>query len=328
MGPTILAVVGCLYVAGCTDLRVVNRDFNTTLPWYDERPRWHSNDHSAETVLENGFLYLRSSIPHQATQCAELHPEAAICDDLDADGLVDAWEDMASHRLIPVIRFHVDEPLFTDKTGRVHAFSRVTPVSDNIDRIRVFIALTYSYDYGRCSLRRHRGDLERVVLELLTVQTEPTSVVRVNTAYTAAHEHTSFDQSALYPSELRSSLEYGEDPVIRQPRWIIYASAGKHASYASRIHCTGNSTLPCARENCPSASSYYELLFPVVHVGEPQESAFSWSRQGGEEWWASFDAIWDGGSFCGGDTTISDRTSCTPSSIRRKLTHDPFNEIP
>ena len=273
----LIAALVC--ISACTDLRVINRAENETVPWYEISPRWESNSYSATTKLVNGALSIVSSIPHKVEDCLSQSLGEAVCQDLDEDGLVDEWETIVSHRLNPVIRYHKEEPLFTDARGRVQGFSRVVPVAGDRDRVHVFLVHTYSYDYGRCSLERHRGDLERVAFEVTITKPTNESVARVEAAYTAAHEYTSFDVSAIYRGDQLSGLEYAIDPVTNQPRWVIYASTGKHASYASRGRCVGRSTLPCARESCASAEHAYELLFPMIHVGEPNQTGLVWWQE-------------------------------------------------
>ncbi len=317
-----LLVIATVFFVGCTDLRVVNRSHNPNLPWYEDAPRWESTGYSATAHFNDDRLSISSSIPHTVSDCVNLSLGKTVCEDLDEDGLVDEWETIVSHRLNPVIRYHPDDPLFTDKHGRVQAFSRVTPAPGQPDRIHVFILHTYSFDYGRCSLERHHGDLERVVIELSVLETKPASITRVEAVYLAAHEHTSFDVSATYHGDDLAALEYSTDPITKQPRWVIYASAGKHASYISRAKCTGRSTLFCARESCASAADAYELLIPVVHVGEPSATDFVWWSTGSPNWWSSFDSIWGGGEFCGGVT--ENGYGCIVS-IRKKLTMNPFS---
>ena len=165
--------------------------------------------------------------------------------------------------------------------------------------------------------------MERVVFELAVVEGNPTSVTRVEAVYTAAHEYTSFDVSSIYQGDDLAALEYSVDPVTTQPRWIVYASAGKHATYASRARCEGRSTLYCARESCSSADGSYELLLPIVHVGEPGNTGFIWWSDESTDWWSSYDAVWGGNEFCGGNPDSGDRNACT-RSIREKLTRNPF----
>ena len=152
-GSSLPLAVAIVAATGCTDLRVVNRVENTTLPWYEESPRWESTSYSATAQLDEGLFSITSSIPHLPSACVAASLGESVCEDRDEDGLVDEWENIVSHRLNPVIRYHRDEPLFTDQYGRVHAFSRVTPVDNDELRIRVIIVLAYSYDYGRCSIR-------------------------------------------------------------------------------------------------------------------------------------------------------------------------------
>ena len=173
---------------------------------------------------------------------------------------------------------------------------------------------------------RHRGDVERVVFELIVEDNSSGSRVRIDAVYTAAHEDTPFDVSATYREASLESLEYSTDPITLQPRWIIYASAGKHASYATHARCVGGSTFVCARESCATRDESLELLFPIVNVGEPTQTSYQWWNDVDPlPWWASFDAIWGGDDFCGGDQIRNDKTGCT-QSIRNKLVSDPLSQ--
>jgi hypothetical protein len=107
-----------------------------------------------------------------------------------------------------------------------------------------------------------------------------------------------------------------EDHLTREPRWVIYASAGKHASYASEAACRGHSALVCKGEDCPSRSrTDRELLFPVFNVGE---------GSGGPLATEAASLAWSGGSYCGFRLSgIRERLPCAPP-VAEKLRRDPF----
>ena len=83
---------------------------------------------------------------------------------------------------------HSDEPLFRDLHGKVVGSGRVMPTADG--RIRILLAIVFSNDYGRCSATRHRGDPERVAIDLEIVDPNTTRVVGT---FTASHEGTGLD---------------------------------------------------------------------------------------------------------------------------------------
>ncbi len=212
-----------------------------------------------------------------------------------------------------MVRFAHEEPLFCDISAVISGAGRVTPGPEP-GRVRVFFMMAYTSDYGRCTVARHRGDLERVVLDF-AVEGEVARLVR---AYTAAHEYTAFDGGRSFGGDSLAELEYRPSPVSGEPRWVIYASGGKHASYASRAACSSHSQLLCSREDCrPPPGGYREVLFPSENAGEPlapmvwDESSrlFPWSTE----------------PYCPPlRFSREDNTPCGPGKPVDKLLRDPF----
>jgi hypothetical protein len=231
------------------------------------------------------------------------------CDDFDGDGLADAWEAIVLDAFRPAIRMAVDEPFLTDPNATILEVARIFPVSFEPLVVRALIAIPWHRDYGSTcgGIGAHNGDPERVALELEAL---PDGAVTIARAYTAGHEFTSADSSHLYASEELRELEYDTDP-----RWIVYASLNKHASYANSARCADASAVPCVRETCGAAA---ELLPDVINAGEPEApliddlSTFGFPG----------DLIWSDQDFCGGLTRIL----CS-APLSTKLLRDPF-EVP
>jgi hypothetical protein len=312
----LLASVGL----ACTELDALTGS-RPDLPWSTGAPGGRlpleSGDlYQADTSLAGGALELTTSLPRAAADCAaEL--SAALCADRDRDGLTDEWEDLALDRFRPFVRIDAGDPLHIDADGRVGSVGRVAPVAGGAGgpRIRLFLVLGYSRDYGRCTFDDHLGDSERVVLELEPVPGDA-GAVRLAAAFTAAHEGTSQDSSSLFRGEELSALEYARDPLTGELRWAVYSSRSKHATYAGPDLCEAqDSWLFCGDEDCASGRSIdppNELLLPVVNAGEED------ARLVGE---LMDEPVWEDVPFCGG--LGHGRGSCA-SPLREKLLIDPF----
>ena len=226
------------------------------------------------------------------------------CEDLDADGLVDAWEDLALELLRPTLRFDEAEPYVLDEEAALFAVGRVTPLDDHV---RVYLMLGYSQDYGRCGLTAHAGDSERVALDLALEGDD----ARVVALYTAAHEGTVSDHGAVH---------LPEEVELLDGRWLVRASDGKHASYATAEACETAVLGVCIDEDCDpdgvSDPAAYDRLPPVANAGEPDAPRLEGLGPigfVGDEAWLDQD-------FCGGQ----DRSGDCSSPVLEKLTLDPF----
>lgn len=261
-------------------------------------------------------LVLRVNLPIDVADCAALPVEGAPCDDLDGDGLTDAWEDAALDRLRPLQRLDEAEPLVNDASAVLADVGRVAKSGDLID---LFVMLGYSEDYGSCGgFTSHHGDSERVALELERLADGPGDV-RVVFAYTAAHEGTPTDHGHVFLGAELDTLVHDADPATAEPRWVVFPSRAKHATYATVDICEGISIVPCFDEDCaPDGAadpSQLDRLPPVVNAGEenaPRVTELSVVGFPGDDAWAKQD-------FCGG----LGGTGCS-SPVRDKLLVSPF----
>lgn len=262
-------------------------------------------------------LALVCNLPRTLADCAALPEVGAPCEDVDGDGLTDAWEDLALARLRPLRRLDEEESLLDDPAAVLGDVGRVAPAGE---RVRVFVMLGYSLDYGSCGgFTGHPGDSERVALDLLPDMSRGPGGVVVDGAYTAAHEGTSNDHGAVYTGDALAQLVHDADPETGEPRWVVFPSADKHATYATVEICEDVSPIPCLDEDCgpddvddPGA---YDRLPPIVNAGEeaaPRITELSAIGFPGEQAWADQD-------FCGG----LGGDGCS-SPVREKLLVDPF----
>lgn len=267
----------------------------------------------AHTSLDGDeILELTTNLPREVITCAQL--EGAPCEDADNDGLTDAWEDLVLSRLRPFVRLDEAEQLVNDDAYVLGVVGRVTPVGAYV---HAYMMLGYEYDFGSCLLTSHNGDSERVALEL-----EPTGDgdVRVRQAYTAAHEGTVTDHSMVFgPTEL-GDLVHEADPAFGEPRWVVFSSADKHATYATIAICESiNPGIPCADEDCAPDNvadpAPFTRLFPYVNAGEPDTPLVTDLAGFG----FPGDDAWDEQNFCGG----LGGNGCS-SPVREKLVTNPF----
>lgn len=275
-------------------------------------------EHEFHTLLtDDGRLALHSNLPPAIEACLALPFVDPPCDDLDADGLVDAWEDVVLDRLRPLRRLDEAESAVEDPAAVLADVGRVTTAADG--SFRVMVMLGYSYDYGSCGFTSHNGDSERVVLGLAPLPAEGEGGVVMDRAYTAAHEGTPTDHGRTFVGDELGQLVLTPDPATGQPRWVVFPSADKHATYATVEICEGISPIPCLDEDCgpdgvadPAA---FDVLPAAWNAGEPETPRLTdLTRVGfpGDDAWADQD-------FCGG----LGGTGCS-SSVRSKLLVDPF----
>jgi hypothetical protein len=165
----------------------------------------------------------------------------------------------------------------------------------------------------------HNGDSERVALELELPEEGGPGDVRVARAYTAAHEGTATDHGRIFDADTLGELTHAFDPSFGEPRWVVFSSENKHATYASIAICEGISQVPCFDEDCGADGvaepTDYERLFAFVNAGEelaPFVTELTTIGFEGEDAWADQD-------FCGGLGGIG----CA-SSVRSKLLDSPF----
>jgi len=265
-------------------------------------------------LTDDGRLSLRCNLPADVEACTAL--AGAPCDDVDLDGLVDAWEDIVLDRLRPLQRLDEAEPLVEDADAVLGNVGRVAPAGE---RIRAFIMLGYHYDYGSCGFTAHNGDSERVALDLERwPDLGPGGVIAIG-AYTAAHEGAATDNGRVFTGEDLGELFFTADADHGEPRWVVFPSRAKHATYASVEICEGISAVPCLDEDCGPDGvddpATYDRLPTIVNAGEeaaPRVTDLTELGFPGDDAWAMQD-------FCGG----LGGTGCS-SPVREKLLVDPF----
>jgi len=163
--------------------------------------------------------------------------QGAGCTDADGDGLVDAWEESALERMRPFVTFDEGEPMIANKQDVLASIGRVAPFGQN--HVVVNIVLLYTRDYGAqnpiCfSASEHPGDVEHVAIDL-EITGKGTAIVR--TLFTTGHEGTEDDQSRRWKGADFRTLKFPTDPATSEPRWQVFASRSKHATYATKQQC-------------------------------------------------------------------------------------------
>jgi hypothetical protein len=182
----------------------------------------------------------------------------AAAQDLDRDGLDDAFEQVLLQRFVPSFYLSAGEcdampasfvpdtahPRLAAKDGTIHA--RAFPVAGGA------IELQYFHLWARdCGRNGHELDAEHVSA-LLEPQPEGTWTARL--WYAAAHEDTICDQS----SGARASTLHAE---TNGPS--VFISRGKHASYLDAGQCARG----CGGDACPLGRPLQ--VHVLVNIGEP-----------------------------------------------------------
>jgi hypothetical protein len=265
---------------------------------------------------------MHASIPARVEDCRPLEEIGASCADVDNDQLTDAWEDLVLQDLSPVVRFSVDEPMFDDPEAVMRSFGRVHPREDDV---LVTIVIAYAKDYGSCEVGSHAGDAERVAFTLRLLS--PHAAV-IDSVYLAAHEGTGRDGGQRFFGDRIAGLDF----VARDrwhfeaaARWLVFASEGKHATYASSARCEDESDLLCLEEDCgpPLDPSFglsaiehqHDIPLEPINVGEPDAHRIDALDNFG----FAGENVWSEQLFCGG----VDTSGCAPS-IRSKLLDEPI----
>jgi len=266
------------------------------------------------TRLVDGRLAFACNLPGAKADCDAV--AGAPCADVDLDGLTDEWEDLLLAALRPVRRMDESEMMFADPTAVVGDVGRVATVGDHV---HVYVMLGYHVDYGSCGFTSHNGDSERVVLDTIADPAGGPGGAIVVGAYTAAHENTETDHGRVFTGSALDQLVFTVDLQTNDPRWVVYPSANKHATYATVAICEGISPLPCFDEDCAPDDvddpAMFDVLPAFVNAGEeaaPRVTELSALGFPGEQAWAMQD-------FCGG----LGGTGCS-SPVRDKLMVDPF----
>ena len=276
---------------------------------------------NTELNAQNG-LVLRTNLPAKTQDCLAVPAAQVPCADEDQDGLADAWETLVLERFHPIRRLDEDEQAFGADPGAIFgdvgrvAFAPGTPLF----RAHVMIMLGYSIDYGSCGgFTGHNGDSERVALNLEQISGTLGDVQMVQ-AFTTGHEGTSNDQSTLIAPQDFNTFIYATTFDNGQPRWVVFPSADKHATYATVSQCEGVSFIPCVDEDCGPDGVANPALFDklplVINAGEDAHHLvddLSVVGFPGDDAWLDQD-------FCGG----LDRSNGCSSAARTKLLNDPF----
>ena len=271
-----------------------------------------------------GELAFRTRLPAMASDCEAELPGPLLCADRDRDGLTDIWEWLAIRHLRPFVRLHDDEQFLQDPDGIMAHVARVTPADDG--RIRVFIIIGFSRDYGSCGVSKHAGDSERVIYDLTPMSAGGSGDYRVNGFYAAAHEESPNDHGQLIWAEDFDDLEIVRDPVSRDARIRVYSSRDKHATYISPAACLNSGLqiaglrVPCTQDFCDDGAetrvTERDLELPFVNAGEPEAPLVEDLEEIG---FPGDDPFLDQ-AFCGGH----DREGRCATSLLLRLTQDPF----
>lgn len=279
------------------------------------------------TRAPGGAFVLTTPLAARIADCT------GACVDADEDGLSDAWEDLVLARLRPAVTFDEDEPMLSrdHATDTIAALGRVTP--GEAGRVFVDVVLLYTRDYGAptffcMSKSKHAGDVERVALDV-EIRGRGDAVVRA--AFTTGHEGTEDDQSRLFSGAALATLESIDDDATHEPRWRVYGSQAKHATYATKDLCehakmSSFTHQVCILENCaPDRVAERDLprytrLPAVANAGEPDAprtddlSALGFPGE----------RAWGDARFCGGlDVDAKTRAACPPP-VKEKLVSNPF----
>ncbi len=271
----------------------------------------------ASTEYAGDAIAFGANVPAAVADCP-LVPDAP-CDDADGDGLVDAWEDLLLDRLRPLVRFDESEPLLGDVDAVLHDVGRVFVAADG--SVHAYVMIGYSEDYGRCGATFHDGDSERVAIRLALLPDEGPGDAIVTGLYTAAHEGTITDHGTVLVDDDLTTAVFEDDALSGEPRWVVFASDGKHATYPTIDACENAEWAPCLDEDCAPDNvddpAAFDVLPPIVNAGE--EDAPRWTDLNaigfpGEDAWADQ-------PFCGGRGA---GPLCS-SAVREKLLVDPFD---
>lgn len=274
-------------------------------------------DWGGHAVAAGDAVGVRSALPASNADCWALGEATAPCGDVDLDGLTDAWEDLVLGLLRPAIRFDEAEPLVDDPAAVLVDVGRVAPADDGSGAIRVYVMIGYHQDYGRCAVSAHHGDSERVVIDLEPIAAGDADALGF---YTAAHEGTITDSGHVFRDAELAELSFPADPTTAEPRWMIFSSDGKHASYGTVQRCEDAQWAPCLEEDCdadgvdPGPFTRLPEVFNAGEEGAPRLTDLAPVGFPGEDAWAEQD-------FCGG--LGADLLGCA-APVREKLLVDPF----
>jgi hypothetical protein len=255
------------------------------------------------------------------------------CLDADGDGLVDAWEAAVLDKLRPAVTFDEDEPLMKDGGASFAMLGRVFPGAGG--HVVVNVLLLYTSDYGAqnpvCFHKsKHAGDVERVAMELELDGASSAGGARVIAAFTTGHEGTEDDQSRVWKNEeLGSALRYLDDATTHEPRWQVFPSQNKHATYATIEQCQSVHLKQwthdfCIDEDCAPDrvrdATRFTRIPTILNAGEPGAPLTDDLRPLG----FAGERAWSDDTFCGGLRVDAEAKKECPPSIKSKLLKNPF----
>jgi hypothetical protein len=183
---------------------------------------------------------------------------SATAQDLDRDGLDDAFEQVLLQRFLPVFYVSAGEcdglpasfvrgtehPVVAARNGTIHG--RAFPAFEGA------VELHYFHLWARdCGRGGHDLDAEHVSA-LIEPQADGTWAARL--WYAAAHEDTICDQSSGARAATLGAVTAGAR---------VYISRGKHASYLERGHCSRG----CGGDACPLGQPI--AVSALLNIGEP-----------------------------------------------------------
>jgi hypothetical protein len=270
-------------------------------------------DPTVVTPILTGGLRVETFTPLTTTNCP-------TCPDVDADGLNDTFEDRVLRALRPVLMLHPDEPALDDDSV-LALVGRVSIASENPLVILVTVMIGWSEDYGSCGFTAHHGDSERFAMLLAPVgdiEATALATVDVTALYTAAHEGTLTDSGRIFTgSTLLADITVVDDDG--HPRFALFPSLKKHATYGNQTLCEGAFALPCLKETCTTLLEGVGTVPPIVNAGE--EAA---ERVGAlDDIGFPGEHAWLDQRFCGGRGDGLGSGGCS-SPVRAKLLVDPF----
>jgi hypothetical protein len=268
----------------------------------------------------DGALVLAAGMPARTSACPS-------CVDADGDGLVDAWEAIALDRLRPFVTFDEGEPMISNPKDVFASIGRVAPIGTS--HVLVNILLLYTRDYGAQNplcfhSSAHDGDVEHVAIDLEI--TGPGLAV-VRGMFTTGHEGTPDDQSRRWTGAALKTLSFMIDPANGEPRWQVFASRSKHATYATKSQCENarmSSLLHafCVDEDCaPDDVSHPERFTRLPKIVNGGEASHHLVDDLGPLGFPGEHA-WGTQRFCGGLDPQS-RQDCPPP-VGDKLAGNPF----
>jgi hypothetical protein len=259
--------------------------------------------------LPDGSLAVSEIGPALVVDCVA---DAGGCEDVDDDGLVDAWEDLLLDALRPIVRLAPEEPLLDDSAFVLALVGRVFPVSTAPLVVRAFVMIGYSEDYGSCGLTAHPGDSERIAVELAALDDDTIAITRY---YTAAHEGTVTDHGRVYEGAALAGELVHEPDANGQLRVVLWPSERKHATYGNPTLCEEAFLLPCLAETCASLVDGADRVPSVVNAGEDDARR----TDALDDLGFVGDSAWGEQDFCGGLGGVG----CS-APVRDKLVNDPF----